>query len=249
MKFCFLILSAPYSPWKQLLEDCAKQTWLKHLAKEHAYFSYMGKPGSILKGKFRNRIINTRPGLLLWRSNLNAMLPSRFDGANSIEVDLIDSWDVMTSKFLSALNLVNETIDFDFLVKVNTTTYVNVPTLERLLSPRMREIYWGGAISKGKAFTGGWATILSKPLVNCVLKETVNLSEKLPTKYEDEALGIILGNLGVVPHAMDFLEITTQHDIQNASIQRTPFFRIKSSRNRDLVEPKIFRGLDAKFQC
>lgn len=230
------------------MEDCAKQTWLTRLNKEHAYFSYVGKPGSSLKGKFRNRIINTRPGLLLWKRNLNTILPSRFDGSDSIEVDLNDSWDVMTPKFLSALNLVNETIDFDFLVKINTTTYVNVPALERTISPWIGEIYWGGAISKGKAFTGGWATILSKPLVHCVLKETVKSSKQLPPKYDDEALGIILRNLGFVPHAIDFLKINTQHDIENASIERTPFFRIKSNRNRELVEPEIFRGLDEKFQ-
>lgn len=242
MRLCFLVLTAPYSPWNQLLDNCAKKTWLANLDNRHTYFSYTGKAGPPFIGRARNRLINTTLGLNFWRRNFKRIPKSEFCSENSIKVDIFESWDLMTIKLLSALQLINETIDYDFLVKVNTTTLVNVPVLENLLLSRMGEPYWGGAISKDKLFTAGWATIVSRDTVERVVLEFAKSQKvSLSPKYEDEAFGILLSKLGMKPESVNFLEILDQRDIYGVSRAEIPFFRIKANGYRKSIEPFLFR--------
>lgn len=245
MKLCFLILSAPYRPWNQLLDNCSKKTWLAKMDCRHSFFSYTGKAKPPLVGGVHNSLINTRLGLNFWRRNFDRIPKSFFRSENAIEVDIFDSWDLMTIKFLSALQLINETIEYDFLIKINTTTFVNIPVLEEFLLSRMGESYWGGAITKEKSFTAGWATILSKDLANKVVLEAVKVGKlSLPPKYEDEALGVLLSKLNLRPEAVAFQEIFNQTDIKNSTSSEIPFFRIKSYGDRQSVEPMLFRTLN-----
>jgi len=249
VKFCFLILSAPYSPWDKLLDNCAKKTWLANLNHNHSFFSYTGKEGPLFLGRARNSVINTKIGLNFWRRQLNPIPKSVFDSESSIRVDIFDNWDLMTVKFLSALQLINETLEYDFLVKVNTTTYVNVPSLEKALLSRMRKPYWGGAVSKTKPFTSGWATILSKDVTVRVVLEAIKLgSESFPPKYEDEAIGVLLSKLNLRPEAIGFREINKHTDIRDTFSFDTPLLRIKAQSNRQSIEPDLFRALHERLQ-
>ncbi len=248
MKLCFLILSAPYKPWNQLLDNCSKKTWLNKMDPKHSFFSYTGKAGPPLVGRIHNSLIHTRLGLNFWRKNFDRIPKSFFRSENAIEVDIFDSWDLMTIKFLSALQIINETIEYDFLIKVNTTTFVNIPVLEKILLPRIGESYWGGAITKEKSFTAGWATIVSKDVANKVVLEAVKVGKlSLPPKFEDEALGILLSKLDLRPEAVAFQEIFDQTDIKDSSRSEIPFFRIKANGNRQSVEPILFRALNERL--
>jgi len=215
---------------------------------KHSFFSYTGKAGPPLVGRVHNSLINTRLGLNFWRRNFDRIPKSIFSSENAIEVDLFDSWDLMTIKFLSALQLINETIEYDFIIKVNTTTFVNIPVLEKLLLSRIDDSYWGGAITKEKSFTAGWATILSKDVASKVVLEAAKVGRlSLPPKYEDEALGILLSKLNLRPEAVAFQEIFKQTDIEDSSRSDIPFFRIKSYGNRQSVEPILFKALNERL--
>lgn len=245
MKLCFLVLSAPYKPWNQLLENCAKKTWLYKVEGKHSFFSYTGKAGPLVVGRIHNSLINTRLGLNVWRRNFDQIPKSSFSSESAIEVDIFDSWDLMAIKFLSALQLINETIEYDFLIKVNTTTFVNIPVLEKFLLSRIGEPYWGGVITKEKSFTAGWATIVSKDVAHKVVLEAVKAGKlSLPPKYEDEALGVLLSKLNLKPEAVAYQEIFDQTDIKDSSRSEIPFFRIKANGKRQSVEPILFRALN-----
>lgn len=215
---------------------------------KHSFFSYTGKARPLSVGRVHNSLINTRLGLNFWRRNFDRIPKSSFSSENAIEVDIFDSWDLMTIKFLSALQLINETIEYDFLVKVNTTTFVNIPVLEKFLLSRMGEPYWGGAISKEKSFTAGWATIVSKEVANTVVLEALKVERlSLPPKYEDEALGVLLSKLNLRPEAVAFQEIFDQTDIKDCAHKEIPFFRIKAHGDRQSVEPILFRALNERL--
>jgi hypothetical protein len=182
-------------------------------------------------------------GKSLWRKKILPVPQATFIGAHSIQVEVVDAWDTMTKKFLAAASLVYQTLDFDFLVKVNTTTYVNIEQLEKSLLGYSSKNFWGGAISKGKCFTSGWATVLSRESLKNLILSISDSDDLKSGKYEDEAIGSMLLDLGESPVSMKFAEFNKNPYLDPISNESIPFFRLKSFKDRVKHDPKLFDTL------
>lgn len=249
MRICFLILSAPYQPWKSLFENCAKRTWIAELQKGDNAFVYTGKTMNRFLSHPINLVLKSRYSASVWQDSITNVPKARFQASDAIAIDIKERWDTMLHKFIGAASLVCETFDFDFLVKVNTTTYVNVQQLKIGLSEFLGKDYWGGVISKDGQFTVGWASVFSIKTINGVLNH-INESKpiEIGSKFEDEALGRLMMSLGMKPKSIVGVRAMRSHEIPGHQLKEIPFIRIKSESNRGLLDPQEFAKVHSLMQ-
>lgn len=193
-RICFLILSSVYEPWKSLYEACPRKTWVKDW--EHNpqtfFFTYSGKPRKFIKlAQLNNFILRRKIFLKFWTSKRD--LPdASFNGHDKILVNIDERWDTMTLKFLSAAKLILDTFEFDFLVKTNTTTYVNQSALMSAIKGGSEYM---GVPSKDGRFAVGWGQIFSRTAIYKAieLSRSANIGKGF---FEDEAIGKLMSELG-----------------------------------------------------
>jgi len=226
VKLCFLMLTAPYSPWNNLSAG-AKNTWIKEIdAKNDVFFQYAAKPLPLNSNYLVNTILRSKKFKFLWTKKHTSDENVELTNYNSLEIDIVDRWDTMLSKFLCSVNYINSVLDYDYLVKVNTTTWVNIDVLRSYLGASQPSC--AGVMDKNKTFPAGWASIFSRDLMEDVLL----LSRKDPLRisgYDDELIGKVLTKLDVRPERVKYVAYP---DSDYKEMIETPFIRIKSRENR-----------------
>ena len=234
LKVCFLILSAKYEPWKST-EKGARRTWLEAIEanSNYSYFFYYGIPLKIFP-KTVNRLLYRFPRRGIWNSSHKARKGTYFSDAHDIRVDIPERWDTMACKFISTASLLLKTIEFDYLIKVNTTTYVNTAALEKYL--RTKRDYFG-VRNKDKAFAAGWAVGYSRKSLQ-ELVEIVNDSSKYKLfGFDDEVLGKFMTINGYLLEDVNSLILLEETKID---AQDKIFIRIKSQSDRSIQDSKRF---------
>ena len=242
MKICFLVLSAPYEPWKTL-ERGPRETWLGEVSKDNKYrhFFYYGKKVNVLPD-VQNNFLFRFPSSKIWEADHRPVRETRFVGRNEIMADVSDRWDTMAKKFFSAVELLLRTVDFDYLIKVNTTCYVNLTYVENFLSTPSD---YFGAISKDKPFPSGWAAGYSRiALIN--LLQSVKLgSNRRIRGFDDEIIGLMMNSLG---YSVASVNSALFRDSNDFNQNKFGFIRIKSTSNRVNKDVEIFKSLHYKNQ-
>jgi hypothetical protein len=226
MKLCFLMLTAPYSPWKELSAG-AKNTWLTGIDTQNDFFfEYVGRPLPLNSNYFVNAVLKSKKFKFLWSKNQNSNKNVELINSNSIQVDVMDRWDTMFTKFLCAVKYINSVLVYDYLIKVNTSTWVNVNELRSYL--QVNQSSCSGVINKSKTFPAGWASIFSRDLLEDVLLST-SKDPLYISGYDDELIGKVLTKLDVHPEHIKYIEYPNS-DYQE--MVQTPFIRIKSKSGR-----------------
>lgn len=160
-------------------------------------------------------------------------------------------------KFLLALEWCNKNVEFDFLFRTNTSSYLNLGNLERYISKNISEntnIYCGIPMIRDYKsspekinFLSGSGFLLNKKVVSLILE---NKNTWDHNEWEDVALGKLMSNLGV-----PFLMGKTQeikHNFYNNKIDLTNYHircRIDTHYGYPrFLESKIFYELDRLFK-
>jgi hypothetical protein len=234
MKLCFLMLTAPYSPWIELTAG-AKNTWLKEIDTQNDFFfQYIGRPIPLNSNYFVNTVLNSKKFNCLWKKNQSSQENVELINPNTIQIDIVDRWDTMFTKFLCAVRYINSLLDYDYLIKVNTTTWVNVNELRSYLE--VNQYSCAGVIDKNKTFPAGWASIFSRDLMENILLSTSKDPLYL-SGYDDELIGKVLTKLDVYPERIKYVEYPSGDYREMAE---TPFIRIKSKSGRILNDLRKF---------
>jgi hypothetical protein len=221
------------------LEGGCRETWLSKLQENtnHQYFFYYGIP---LSNKFSwiNDVLLYFPSNRLWKSTHKCIPNANFIGAQEIKVDAPERWDTMVTKFLSAVKLVLRTIEFDYLIKVNTTCFVNLENLEKLLE---KEIDYFGVANKGKSFPVGWAVGYSRKSLLKLLSHVESGRFENLRGFDDEVVGTMMSEIGydfVATRGVEFQELTKSNSLSNEV-----FIRIKAIENRTQYDYQEFLKL------
>ena len=234
VKLCFLMLTAPYSPWKELSSG-AKNTWLKEIDTQNDFFfQYVGRPLPLNSNNFINTILKSKKFKFLWTKDHGSEENVELINSNLIQIDVIDRWDTMFTKFLCAVRYINSVLDYDYLIKVNTTTWVNVNELRSYLE--VNQPSCAGVVDKNKTFPAGWASIFSRSLLESVLLSTLKDPLRV-SGYDDELIGKVLTKLDVHPKRIKYVEYP-KGDYRE--MQDSPFIRIKSKSGRILSDLRKF---------
>lgn len=193
-RLCFLVLSSDYEPWKSLYLSGPAHTWIRGWnSKSYVpFFTYSGKTYKCdLLAQISNFLLQRKSMMRIWTSK-RQLQEAYFSDYGKIHIEVFERWDTMTIKFLSASKLLLDTFDFDYLVRTNTTTYVNQRALSEALASKADYL---GVPSKNGNFAVGWGQIFSRNAITKLVESfpQVGVDKKL---FEDEFVGEVIKEMG-----------------------------------------------------
>jgi hypothetical protein len=218
-----------------LFRDCIEATWGGGVA-QGSFFVYEGRQLPSAIATVWNRLIFTKRGKVFWRRRINVIPVAKYKTDSRIEVPVWDTWDNLTVKFLSAARLLLETNDFDYLIRVNTTTFVNLDKIEDLLSSGSEYI----GFEPKKEFATGWAIVMSRNLVHS-LCNSKNFPLDVQRKNDDRLIGDLASHHGYSLSIKPSVTIDSKSQLESKVDNSFPFIRIKSKHNRLTHDPILFR--------
>ena len=130
-------------------------------------------------------------------------------------VDCSDTYEAMGVKTIKAFEWVNLNIEYDFIFRTNTSSYVNHKNLIKYLNKLSSEgIDYCGHIGMydGIEYVSGSGIILSKYAVKSILNSKNQLDESV---VEDVAIGKLLKMNNILPTQGKRKDIESHNDIRN----------------------------------
>lgn len=241
MRICFLVLSADYLPWRDLFSKCGKATWVKSISNEIEFdvFEYRAKSLSPISSQLVNSLKNSRLKKIFWKRTIDSInfvdVKARDSGV--LECDVSETWDNMLLKTLIVIKFALDYKEYDYIIRINTTTYVNLLELRNYLKSTPE---YAGAHSE-KEFAPGWSIILSR---NCAKKlvDDSNFPYYQGLKSDDHAIGDILSGYGIYPRQINCPIVTSRAILSKheLDIKRSVFTRIKSESVKREQDPELF---------
>lgn len=227
MKILYIVLSAPYDPWKRLYTNGIAKTWVanERKRKRNMVFVSIGRRLPIGLSFFVNRFLQSTFGLPFWTSPVTRNHKVKIHG-DTLFTSRIDRWDTMLGKLLDCARFCLETLEFDYLVRVNTTTHVNSQILENILS--LNHIEYGGCRIKNEDCAAGWAMVLSRKSVEDLINFDFTQIQ-LTGKYEDGVVCQVMKklNVGFTPLPYETWPDVNK-EMSEKSLRDVPFIRVKS---------------------
>lgn len=146
-------------------------------------------------------------------------------------------------KVLKSFEYVLENIDFDYIYKMNCSSYLNKSMLKDIVLENQRDNLYGGFLGRHNDinFASGAGTLLSKDLVKYIVDNKETWDHSL---VEDVAIGKILNKVSILP--MDRVSIVDGVDIDKINT-KCYHYRCKNNHNRenDIV---IMRELHNRYK-
>jgi hypothetical protein len=208
------------------------------------------EPRIKLVNAFLNRLLLSRRLYRFWEvfQRFTEIEKSRCSSKNEVlTVHVSEYWHNITIKTLAAMNYSSNKIDFDYLVRANSTCYINTTRLNEILSAHHSRILYAGPQQNGKNFISGWGIIMSKEAVNLLL----SLEYKNYLKFfDDEAIGKMFHDQGVSLFPIKFLEIKSQRELDSYStavLKSFPLIRVKVYEGSSRIDFKIMSQLHERL--
>lgn len=224
MRFAVLALTSSHGPWLNLLENGPEKTWLSDSNIVH-YASVIGERPR-LTDKFLNRVYESRFSKQFWRERsiqLSALtIKTKSDG--QLEVNVFENWKNITIKTLKGIEYCIDNWEFDYLIRINSTAYIDLSNLTKLLEEKNFPDYCGPVLSN-KQFVSGWAIIISKKSAQLLVK-----SHHQKVLFDDEFIGLTLKDRDIYPVPLTYCEIKSETELLSAIDQPedTALWRFKS---------------------
>lgn len=164
----------------------------------------------------------------LYYYNNNSLDSIKMDG-DSLFIPCEDGISNLGYKVLKSFEYILEKIDFDYIYKMNCSSYLNKSMLRDIVLENQRDNLYGGFLGKHNDidFASGAGTLLSKDLVKYIVDNQENWDHSL---VEDVAIGKLLSNITIFP--MDRVSIVDGIDIDKINT-KCYHYRCKNDHNRD----------------
>jgi hypothetical protein len=247
MKMLVLCLDNSFGPWHEMYQEGILKTWCSPSNSQIICLRFMGRDSRLpILNRIGNRLLVSRSLSKHWnlfqsKKDLKAVNVSEVDGV--IRVDLPELWSNITLKTLAAMKFALENYEFDFLLRANSTCYLDLHSLEDYLSKKPQNTFYAGPIANGKEFVSGWGILLSRESVE-VLVTSYSRADQL--YFDDEAIGRVLERGDIAPQKLPFIEISSNQDlkqISNEDLLKTPFFRMKFTQDGKRQDDVLMRAL------
>jgi hypothetical protein len=146
-------------------------------------------------------------------------------------------------KVLKSFEYVLENIDFDYIYKMNCSSYLNKSMLRDIVESNQREILYGGFLGRHNDinFASGAGTLLSKYLVKYIVDNQETWDHSL---VEDVAIGKLLHRVSILP--MDRVSIVDGVDTDKLNT-KCYHYRCKNDNNREM-DIIIIRELHNRYK-
>jgi hypothetical protein len=214
IKLVILVLSHYEDPYDKL-EECIRETWAKRIPKNVKLFFYHGKKTVDLVSDCDHII------------------------GDKIITNTNESIENIGYKTIRSFEKVFYNLDFEYLFRTNSSSYVDVERLLLYLNNKSKQNFYSGLIGlhNGNSFASGAGYFLSRDLVKLVIEHKNDWKHHL---IDDLALSDLLRDLDVHPvdaPRMDIRSLPLTQDISN-----NYHFRCKSEKDRNL-DIAIMRNL------
>lgn len=231
VKVLVLVLSIDREPWRSIELDGQRATWasaspLDHDVPVRFYRGRRTGPGRLaIAGASRllrlagSEHPESRAASL--RDRFLRRAGSHYSTAEAITIDDIvhtgvpETYDMVATKLFVALRHMLVTEEFDFLLRTNSSTYIDRDRLRRSASLMPRSGYWGGFPGElgDIAFTSGAGTLLSRDVVEAAIDADWDWS-----RIDDVALGAVLTALGIERHSLARPVLTSPADAESTDL-------------------------------
>lgn len=247
MKVLYLVLSAPYEPWESLFHNGIAQTWVKEemaLGKNSVFLS-LGKSLPHPSNVVINRFLQSKYGVQFWSTNVSKRFPVKIEDKITLRSARYERWDNLLGKFLDCAAFTLNHYDFDYIVRVNTTTHVNSETLLRLLEKKSFD--YGGCRIKSEDCAAGWAMIFSRELIKKLT--TFDFSDlDLKGRYEDGVLCAAIKQRNITFQPFQYISWPTDGgQFDSEELKQYPFIRVKQVTDKFRVDDTLHLELWRKL--
>ena len=206
MRVGFLMLDNSFGPRNQYYSQGVEKTWIKNIKQEDFYFRYVGRrPRVVPLNLILNRFIVSRFKNICTKYHLirhqDAVVKGQFLSEKLVSIDVEELWSNLTAKTISAIDFAIKNYEFEFVIRGNSSLYLNTNELERFLETNATRIDYAGPAAKNKSFISGWCIILSRSAAQILVD---NFEKGDSFLFDDEAIGMILRRNGVEMHPIKF---------------------------------------------
>lgn len=199
-KIAVLILSAPGVPWALIEEFGQRRTFAVKNTRNTSFYWYRGYRETLLRDPLYiiGKLLNSWYSLILKFNVNNQKGPGRFPGSKwvssyltangfrrysdigskangaNISLPIPELRSLIGLKTLLSFKFLLENDDFDFLVRTNSSSYLDIPLLESASLNWPRSQFFAGVQGDfyGEQFTSGAAYILSRDLVILIVENS-----------------------------------------------------------------------------
>lgn len=234
MRVLIVVLSLDREPWRGL-EQAQRETW----ADPQPGIEYLHLRGtassvgrSVLLGarKFA-ALVGAHHRLDRVVGRVSALLPVQRVGG-VLRTHTPEYWIGTSAKTRAGLRYIARHLEFDYLVRTNSSTYINLPPLLEHLSHAKAKGYYAGA-DQGERHAQGTCIILSHDVVCAIARDR---SWDFDT-VDDAAIGLACARAGFTFKPLPQVQVTDASPPRGHTSLPTPFiFRIKTRgrRNEDV---------------
>lgn len=194
MRVLIVVLSLDREPWRSL-EQAQRDTW----AVPRPGIEYLHLRGTA-RAAWRSMFLAARKMAVLidahrWLDSVvgraTALLPVRREGG-VLKTHTPEYWIGTSAKTRAGLRYIARHLEFDFLVRTNSSTYIDLPALLEHLSHAKRDGYYAGA-DQGEKHAQGTCIILSHDAVDTIARDS---SWDFDT-VDDAAIGLACARAGI----------------------------------------------------
>lgn len=207
-RLAILVLASERTPWSRF-QQVQRETWGSERSDDVAVFEFYK---DISPGPVAQSISNAREWLRYGRKGvvqrwsdrsvshrLHHSVPQVSVEGSAIRVPVPDLIHFNGQALIAALRWLRATQDFDYLFRVNSSAYVNVPVLRALLDELPATGILGGNVEPGASFWGfdfvnGAGMLMSRDLVTGISDAQDRWDHRL---LDDVAVGRIARDLGM----------------------------------------------------
>jgi hypothetical protein len=154
----------------------------------------------------------------------------------------------MFDKFIATIKSDARWCEYDFTLRVNSSTFLNIPVLEKYIRDLPREKCYAGACTvpiTPKDFISGTCMVLSKDVVKQLTQ--INNSHENYHREDDLIIFDYMKQLNVQPtnipmYWYDKDIIPTKEEVQQV-LREYPLIRLRNNSNREQIDTTIWRML------
>ncbi len=152
----------------------------------------------------------------------------------------------MLDKFLWAYKKIrNDSMwsDVDYIVRANSSTFINFEKLEEWLAKLPRKECYAGAIVD-EIFVSGTTIVFSKDLLDILIDTKFTLKER--RRLDDVAIGLVMKRLNFLPINMPMMHFTKNvrpSEIDFTEASQYPLVRVRNDEDRSNLDHDIWDTL------
>lgn len=256
-------------PWLSFLNKGLAKTWLSDLeVNENQILHFFSNPPNKLmqtlnqfiererwlRGKARSRLLAYTLMFLL--KPIKNYVPA-YELANKevieargtqLRVKFPDTYASLRWRRLSVIDFYLKNTDFDYLIFVNPSTYLNLSALKDFLD-KVKDFNYGGMIknSADSPFVVGSFIVLSRRCAKDILEKR----KALPTHVMDDvAIGSLLSEIGINPTTLNSLEVLTKEiNLQNFDYTKCINYKIKVLQNQKRLDVFVLKAIHEQYKA